>query len=546
MRSSKEIYHAAIYLRLSRDDDDKVESDSIHNQRELLKSYINSQSDIKLFKEFSDDGYTGTNFDRPGFQKMMDLAKKHVIDCIIVKDLSRLGRNYIETGRYIDQIFPMLGIRFISVNDNYDSSKEFNDADQIIIPFKNLINDAYCRDISIKVRSQLDTKRKNGKFVGSFAGYGYKKDPNDKNKLIIDEGPAEIVRMIFNWRIEGYSQNRIADKLNKMGVPSPLQYKRSSGTNFVCSYLNSNDPKWHHGNVNNVLTNELYIGTMAQGKKRRINYKVKKLEEVDEKDWIKIPNAVEPIISKEIFDRVQFLGQIDTKVSPGRKTVHLFSGLLKCADCGENMVRCRNRSGGKDYFYYECSSARAGECSYHRINEEYLEEAVRTAVQLQIETVLDFDKLGQAMDHQPLEMRKIKVIDNQIESLDKEENRYRSLRKKLHEDLHDGIIDKEDFDDLTVSYSAKISRIEDSRNELETKKESILNEPLLPSDWITEVRNFGRIQKLTRKALVMLVDQIDVYSKNEIEIRFHYGDEIMALAELFGKKIDYMNGVMAV
>ena len=254
--NKKEIYHAAIYLRLSRDDEGKKESDSIHNQRELLKSYIESHPDIKLYGEYSDDGYTGTNFDRPGFQKMMDLVQKNVIDCIIVKDLSRLGRNYIETGRYIDQIFPMLGVRFISINDNYDSASESNEADEIIIPFKNLINDAYCRDISMKVRSQLDTKRKNGKFVGSFAAYGYKKDPNDVNKLIVDDKAAEVVKMIFNLRLEGYSPGRIADKLNNMGIASPLQYKRSSGTNFVCSYLSSDNPRWHHGNVKNVFEKE--------------------------------------------------------------------------------------------------------------------------------------------------------------------------------------------------------------------------------------------------------------------------------------------------
>lgn len=544
--NKKEIYHAALYLRLSRDDEDKTESDSIHNQRELLKSYIESHPDIKLYGEYSDDGYTGTNFDRPGFQKMMDLVQKNVIDCIIVKDLSRLGRNYIETGRYIDQIFPMLGVRFISINDNYDSARESNEAYEIIIPFKNLINDAYCRDISMKVRSQLDTKRKNGKFVGSFAAYGYKKDPNDVNKLIVDDKAAEVVKMIFNLRLDGYSPGRIADKLNKMGIASPLQYKRSSGTNFVCSYLSSDNPKWHHGNVKNVLTNEIYIGVLAQGKKRKVNYKVKKLQSVDEKDWIKVEGVVEPIISKEIFDRVQYIDQFDMRTAPEKETVDLFSGLVKCADCGQNMIRHVTHTGRKDHIYYECSSTKYGQCSYHRINVKTLEKAVREIVQNQIELVLDFDRLGRAMDHQPLETRRIKVIDEQIANLDKEEARYRGLKKKLFENYHDGIIDQEDYDELTVSYNNKISQIEETRVSLTEKKENILSEPLLPSDWISEVRNFGKVEKLTRKALVMMVDQIIIHSRYEIEVKFHYGDEIMALAELLGKEAGCQKGVIAV
>ena len=174
MRSNYKKNRTAIYLRISRDDEDKAESNSIQNQRELLKAYIEKQSDLEFVREFVDDGYTGTNFDRPAFKRMMEMVQAKDIDCIIVKDLSRLGRNYIDTGRYIEQIFPKCGVRFISVNDNYDSNREVDEADQIVIPFKNLINDAYCRDISMKIRSQLDVKRRNGKFIGAFAGYGYR------------------------------------------------------------------------------------------------------------------------------------------------------------------------------------------------------------------------------------------------------------------------------------------------------------------------------------------------------------------------------------
>lgn len=254
----KSTYTAAIYLRISRDDGDKVESDSIQNQRELIREYLKKHPEITKTSEFVDDGYSGTNFERPSFIRMMSEIEKRRIDCVIVKDLSRFGRNYIETGKYLERIFPMYEVRFLSVNDNYDSMDEKNDADQIVIPFKNLINDAYCRDISLKIRSQLDVKRRNGQFIGSFAGYGYKKHPNNRNKLIIDEYAAGIVRTIFNMKLEGYSAGKIADWLNATEVQTPFEYKRACGFNYNSGYRISQHPVWNASSVTRILTNECY------------------------------------------------------------------------------------------------------------------------------------------------------------------------------------------------------------------------------------------------------------------------------------------------
>ena len=383
MRAEKDVSRAAIYLRISRDDEDKSESDSIQNQRDLLTAFIDSHDDLELANEFADDGYTGTNFERPGFQRMMDLAQDNTIDCIIVKDFSRLGRNYIETGRYIERIFPMMGIRFISVNDNYDSVKEFSDADQIIVPFKNLINDAYCRDISMKVRSQLDTKRKNGKFIGSFATYGYMKDPEDKHHLVIDDQAAEVVRQIFDLALEGYSPYHIADRLNEMGVPTPFQYKRSKGMNCSCGYWKGNDSGWQPTSIYRILSNEMYLGKMVQGKQRKINYKIKKFQAVDKKDWIVVPNMHEPIITQEVFDRVQRLSDMDTRTSPHKDSVGLFAGIIKCGDCGQNMVIRKVKKGSRTYTYYYCSTNKANEgCSSHLINASKIERVVLEEVQI--------------------------------------------------------------------------------------------------------------------------------------------------------------------
>jgi len=268
------------YLRLSREDGDKLESDSIKNQRELIKEFLTQHQGLNLVEEYVDDGYSGTSYERPAFKRLIEDVKTEKINCIIVKDLSRLGRNYIETGRYLEKIFPMMGVRFISVLDHYDSASLNNEADQIIVPFKNLINDAYCRDISTKIRSQLDVKRRTGKFIGSFACYGYQKDPMDVNHLLVDPYAADIVRLVFRMKMAGCNSQRIAEKLNEMGVLPPAEYKRSLGFNYDCGYRTGNNPKWEVVSINRILTNEMYTGTMVQGINSKINYKIKQSQVV--------------------------------------------------------------------------------------------------------------------------------------------------------------------------------------------------------------------------------------------------------------------------
>ena len=261
-------------MRLSREDGDKLESDSIKNQRTLVREYA-KRHELKLIDEYIDDGYTGTNFNRPSFVRLMEDIRSGKIDCIIIKDLSRLGRNYIEMGRMISNILPSLGVRLIAINDNYDSIDDENTANQIIVPFKNLINDAYCRDMSLKVRSQLDMKRRQGKFIGSFALYGYMKDPKDHNHLVIDETAAGIVELIFNMKMDGFSSGRIVRKLAEMEIPTPLNYKRICGMNYNSGFRSKADAIWSITTIDRILKNEMYTGTMVQGKRRKINYKIK-------------------------------------------------------------------------------------------------------------------------------------------------------------------------------------------------------------------------------------------------------------------------------
>ncbi|MCC8125903.1 MAG: recombinase family protein [Clostridiales bacterium] len=520
------------YVRLSREDGDKLESDSIHNQKELIADYHQKHPELKYVKEYVDDGFSGTDFDRPGFKRMMDDAGKGKINCIIVKDLSRLGRNYIETGRYLERIFPSMGVRFIAINDHYDSAEENGDSDQIIIPFKNLINDAYCRDISIKIRSQLDVKRKNGQFIGSFAGYGYLKDPQDKNHLVVDEYAANIVRLIFKWKLDGMSSQHIAAQLDEMGALPPLEYKRMCGLNFNSGFRAGKNPKWSVVSVNRIMRNELYTGVMVQGKRKKITYKLKESHAVDERDWIKVPGTHDAIIPRPVFDQVQKLLELDTRTSPDEDTVYLFSGFLQCGSCGQNMVKRCSCKGGKKYHYYHCSTYKNGDgCSSHLISESRLTQAVLAAVQNQVALLMDAEKMIAAVGQNAQEDYSVKAVDTQLMKLEEEVNRYQDLKTHLYEDMKDGVISREEFKDLNSRFTKQMKASQEKVVQMKEKRERLLSQKNELQPWLEGFREYRSIDHLERKVLTSIVDHITVNGKDNIEIHFRYEDEIRELLE---------------
>lgn len=528
----KSSYSAGLYLRLSREDGDKAESDSIQNQRELIKEFLKSHPEITKTREFIDDGFSGTNFERPGFLRMMSEIDHRRIDCVIVKDLSRLGRNYIETGKYLDRIFPQKEVRFIAINDNYDSTNENGEVDQIIVPFKNLINDAYCRDISIKIRSQLDVKRKNGKFIGSFAGYGYQKDPKDKNRLIIDEYAANIVRMIFDMKLEGYSAGSIAEHLNEMGVLTPMEYKRACGLKFNNCFQISTNPVWHPNTVTRILKNEVLTGTTVQGKNRKINYKVKESRPVAESEWIRVPDTHEAIIPKQIFDSVQNLLLLDTRTAPENDQVDLFSGLIRCGDCGQNMVRRCSNKKGKKYYYYHCTTYKNGRgCTAHLISAGKLYEFVLWQIQDQIEKLIVAEEILKAAENIPAEQFQMKSLNQQLCALNAEIERYTDLKEKLYQDLTDQVISNEEYRELHVRFSKRIEEAQKAKMELEQQKSKLFQSGLCNQKWIEEFKEYRNIQTLDRKIVIALIDRIIVYSKDRVEIHFNYIDEMQMLIE---------------
>ena len=342
-----DMYDAALYLRLSRDDIEdggaKIESDSIANQRELLRSFVKSQPDIQIFDIYVDDGYSGGDFDRPEFKRMTKDIESGKVNCVIVKDLSRFGREYIEAGRWIEKIYPALNVRFISVTDQFDSNTADFSEKSFVVPVKNFLNESYCRDISGKVRSHQKIKREKGEFIGAFAPYGYRKDSENKNCLVVDVEAADVVRKIFAWKMEGFSLGAIAEKLNERQVLSPKAYKKANGENYNSGFVGTDTPKWSAVQIKRILTNEVYIGNLVQGKQERISYKVKKRLNKPETEWTRVKDTHPAIIKQSEFEVVQKLLQYDGRASKTAEHASFFSGFVFCGDCGTPMIRRVNR-----------------------------------------------------------------------------------------------------------------------------------------------------------------------------------------------------------
>ena len=527
------IYNADLYLRLSKEDGDKEESDSITNQKELILEYLKSMEDIKIHEIRVDDGYSGVNFDRPAFQQMLEDIKTGKVDCVITKDLSRFGRNHIEVGKYLEKIFPYLGVRFIAINDNYDSARSDTQTDNIIIPFKNLINDVYCRDISIKIRSNLEVKRKKGDFVGAFAPYGYRKSKADKNRLEIDEEAAETIRRIFRMYLQGSSAYRIAEVLNGEDMLTPMDYKKEQGSAFYTGFKKNLKGKWSHVHVLRILGNPVYMGTLVQGKDTTPNYKVKKKVKKEEEKWCRVENAHEAIIPDSDFQNVQELLRMDTRTGTAQEKVYDLSGVVRCGDCGGNMVRKTVPSGHKKFIYYVCGNHKADKavCSSHSINAENLEESVLLLLNKQIETVTDMDHILGQMEEMQRQSGELAKKNRQIVKKKEEVQKYCGLRLDLYEDYKDGLITKEEYRELKETYGERIRTAEQGLEKLEEGIELLAAGLSHTCNWINEFKRFGYLESLSREVIVSLIDRICVHEKKKgeryprIEVRFKYAEE---------------------
>lgn len=369
-----QIYNIAAYLRLSKEEySNEKESNSITNQRQIIDNYLEEHKEYKLVDYYVDDGYTGTNFDRPEFQRMLEDIKNKKIDVIIIKDLSRIGRNYIETGNFVEVVFPAMGVSVISLDENYEmDSSDYYGSDYV--PLKNLFNDMYAKDISKKVRSSLIVKKYNGEFVGKLAPYGYIKDPKDKHKFLIDKNVSNIIVKIFDMILDGKSRKEVADFLNYNDILTPSEY-----LNININKDMTVMKKWNSEMVNSILRNENYTGTLFQGKKTKLNYRVDKKINIDKENWIVTENHHEAIISKKKFDKVQEILNRKSKVNKDG-SIDILSGILKCKCCGSNMVK---RSSKEKVYYYCSNYYRKKNCENNRsMSRSILDELIKKELKI--------------------------------------------------------------------------------------------------------------------------------------------------------------------
>ena len=535
---STALWKTALYIRLSREDGDREESNSIASQRELLTEFVDTQTDMTAPRLYTDDGCTGTDFDRPDFQRMLVDLRAGIINCVIVKDLSRFGRNYVGVGEYLEHVFPLLNVRFISVSDNVDSYLDPRSVNNLVVPFKNILNDEYARDISNKVRASLDLKRRQGKFIGSFASYGYRKDPNDHSRLLIDEAAAAVVRDIFNWFIGGTSVLGIAKKLNAMGIPNPSAYKRQQGMNYCHPASDKLDGLWPDSSVRRILRNPLYTGTMVQGKNRMKSYKLHISETVPEDEWITVEQTHEAIILGELFDKAQALFARDTRTAPTRKQVYLFSGFLRCADCGKAMNRKQISQPYGSYHYYICSTFKkqhSGACTKHTIRSDRLEQAVLETLRSQIALAVEMDELIAEINRSGARSRSADHPQAERAQLTAERERIEQMKLSLYPDWKAGDISREEYHQLKEQFEQQQARLDTRIASLQTRIDEAQNGVDETNSFLSQFVKYRNLQTLTREIVVELIDMIYVHEGGKITIKFKFSDAYAAAKDYIRK-----------
>ena len=534
---AKKIWNAAVYVRLSKEDGDKIESDSITSQKDILSEYVKQKDDIKISDFYIDDGWSGANFERPAFSRMMSDIYAKKINCVIVKDLSRFGRNYADSSRYIDDIFVKLNIRFIALNSGVDTiSKHTNPATQCItVGIQNVINESYIANTSVSIRGALDINRKQGKFIGSFATYGYLKDPDDHHKLVVDEKAAEVVRTIFKWFIEGKSVIGITKNLNALGIPNPSEYKRQKGFNYKHTNKN-NDGLWCDSTVRRMLRNQMYIGNMVQGKNTNLSYKIKKCRAKPKEEWIIVEGTHEPIIDKETFEKAQSLFNRNTRTSPKKTEVDLFSGFVKCADCHRAMSKKVNNHAYGAYKYYRCVTASKKSktaCSPHSIRIDVLEKTVLSSIQNMINTAVELEKILDKINKQAVKNGDT-LTKKALDKLKSDRENIKKMTLDLYPDYKAKIITLDEYTTLKENMASKIADLNIKIAEYEKTIESEKSAQVNQSDFIKKFTQFGKIDKLTRPILCELVDSIFVHKNGDITINFKFMD-------VYEQLVDYLN-----
>lgn len=554
------MWKIALYIRLSREDwrddaksatqrgskkDEPQEtpdiSRSIVEQSKMLQEYVETHfqsHEYIIVDTYADDGLTGTDDTRDNFRRMMADVDAGKVNCIIVKTLSRAFRNYADQGRYLEQVFPLKGVRFISTGNPFVDS--FTDPDAIQngmeIPINGLMNDRYAAKTSVDVRRTFDAKRRRGEFIGAFAPYGYIKDPQDKNSLLMDEEAAQIVRDIFSWFVSGgMSKMGIAKKLNELGVPNPTVYKtRVQQLRYHNPNLAANDGHWCSSMIQNILQNEMYIGNMVQGRYRIISYKVHAQVKVPEEDWYIVPDTHEAIINKDIFKQAQALHARDTRTAPTKKELYLFSGFLRCADCKKAM----RRKTSKNLVYYHCrTKTDKGMCTKHTIREDKLTKAVLDAIRIQISLVESLTETLDAITMNPIRKAHSTRLNIMLKLRNEELQKMATTTDSLYLDWKNGDITKGDYHRMKTRFDEKISNLNEAIAAIQDEI-SIMEKDVNSEDaFLTAFLKYRNISTLERGIIVELIDTIHVHEDGQITIDFAFADELKRVYDSISSSI---------
>ena len=522
----KKFWKIAIYIRLSKEDGND-ESLSVANQRKIILEFIETsfEGEYEIIDEYVDDGVTGTDYERPNFQRMLRDIETGTVNCVICKTLARAFRNYSDQGYFLENFFPRHATRFITLGEpKIDSFLNPEVVNGYEVPISGIMNDRYAGRTSMDVRRTFDMKRRKGEFIGSFAPYGYRKDPENKNHFLIDEEAAEVVREIYRLFVDGMSKRSIAVRLNELGILNPTAYKRSKGLRYCNPNTNRNDGMWNPSTITNILKNPLYIGTMVQGKAKVVSYKVHNTILTPEEEWFVVEGMHEPIIDKATFQLVQDLCRKDTRTAPGNRNVYLLSGYVFCADCGKAMAR----SVSKDIRYYACRTYKEKlktACSRHSIKIDRVEEVVLAAIQSQISLLESVEELIEEINQAPVIERESKRISNLIHQRQEELAKTRMISDELYMDWKSGDISRDEYHRMKAKVGEKMEHLQSNIEKLIQEYEEMEQGVQSDDPYLTQFLKYRTVTELDRGMVVELVDKILIHENKEVEVVFKYADQ---------------------
>ena len=546
-KSTDRKWYVGVYTRRSFDDNEDEESDTITNQKDIISSFINNESNMIIVDYYTDDGYTGTNFNRPGFQRMIqDICKKR-INTIIVKDLSRLGREYLGVGKYLEQFFPIYELRIISINDGLDSYLRPEGIHDLIVPLKNIMNENYAKDISIKVSSAYKIMAQNGKYVSGTPPYGYDIDPNDKHHLVINKSESEIVKRIFDMALNGDGRIKICKYLNenKILCRTEIQRRKKAKLSLIPDDEQINH-FWGTTTIGRLLSNEVYIGNLVQLKTTNKSFKDKTIVYKNKNDWIRFDNTHEAIIDKDIFDKVQINIKSNTKEKSPIKIYSIYNTKLKCNSCKKAMIRQDDHRGNREISNYFCMNyLRNGtNCSPHKIKASDLDRMVLEAIQMQVKLVIELDKSLKKLyfkrnkeSNEEEYKKNIRLIDYKLDNL-------KTKKRQSYENWKFGEINKSEFLKLSKEIDEQEKNLNESRKLYESTYQENVKRIRKYDYWIDHYKRNRKIKKITKEVLDELIKIIYVNSDGNIRIIFRYQDEFTELLHYLeeGKSALCQNG----